>query len=131
MLSMEDTLKLLLRGWVPSGIVVGISAVHVHGWAASPFMRRTMLSNSEMEVPTAGVALARVRAEHEIRRSLTTTRAEGTVAAQVQVTRSAQSCGGGRGMLIEGFMLGTGVVRYLDPVVAVSAVRDLAEGEAQ
>lgn len=126
MLSMDDTLKLLLRGWAPSAIAVGISAVHVHGWAASPVMRGTRWSNAEMAVPTAGMALARARAEDEVRRSLTAARAEGTVASDVQVTRSAQSCGGGQGMLIEGFIMGTGIVRYRDPVATLSAVRNLS-----
>lgn len=129
MLSMDDTLKLLLRGWVPSGIAVGISAVHVHGWASSPYMQRVVFSNAEMTSPTAGMALARTRAEREVRRALVATRAEGTVASTVQVTRSAQSCGG-QGMLIEGLMMGTGVVRYRDPVVPLSAVRNLSQAGA-
>jgi len=130
MLSMEDTLKLLLRGWVPSGIAVGISEIHVHRWASSPFMSGTLLSNAEMGVPTAGMALARARAEHGMRQSLTAARAEGTVASQVQLTRSAQSCSGGQGMFIEGFIMGTGVIRYRDPVVGVSAVRNLSATSA-
>jgi uncharacterized protein YbjQ (UPF0145 family) len=125
MLSMDDTLKLLLRGWVPTGIAVGISAVHVHGWAASPVRRRVVTKNAEMEAPTAGMALARSRAEHEARRSLVAVRAEGMVAAQLTVTRSMQPCGGGQGMLIEGRLSGTGVAHYRDPVVSVSAVRNL------
>ena len=125
MLSMDDTLKLLLRGWVPTGIVVGISAVHVHGWAASPIRQGKMFANAELEAPTAGMALARARAEHEARRSLVAVRAEGLVAAQLTVTRSTQPCGGGQGMLIEGRLTGTGVAHYRDPVVPVSAVRNL------
>jgi len=76
MLSMQDTLRLLLRGWVPSGIAVGVSAVQVHGWDASPSMRGVRFSNAEMEVPTAGMALARARAEHEVRQALAVTGAD-------------------------------------------------------
>lgn len=125
MLSMDDTLKLLLGGWVPTGIAIGISAVHVHGWAASPMRQRKALANAEMEAPTAGVALARARAESEARRSLLGTHAEGIVAARLDVTQSAQPCGGGQGLLLEGTLVGTGVVRYRDPVLAPSAVRNL------
>jgi uncharacterized protein YbjQ (UPF0145 family) len=126
-LTMDETLKLLGRGWVPAGIVVGFAAVHVHSWASSPFMRRTLLSNAEMEAPTAGMALARARAEHGARASLARSSASGMVAAKVEIERSSQVCSGGgqQGMLIEGTILGTGVVRYSKPTVGVSAVRNL------
>jgi len=130
MLSMQETLKLLMRGWVPAGIAVGVSAVHVHGWDASPSMRGVTFSNAEMEVPTAGMALARARAEQEVRRALSRTAAEGAVAVDVQILRSAQTCGNGQGMLIEGRIVGTGVVRYRDPVVPISGVRTLSPAEA-
>lgn len=125
-LSMDETLKLLLRGWIPSGIAVGISAVHVHGWAASAFMQGTTFSNAEMRAPTAGMALARARAEHEVRRALYATRAEGMVATALQLDRSEQACGDGKGVLIEGRIIGSGVVRYRDPVAAVSGIRNLS-----
>jgi len=131
MLSMDDTLKLLLRGWVPTGIAVGVSAVHVHGLAASARWQGKALVNAEMQAPTAGMALARARAEHEARRSLVTARAEGMVAAELKVTRSMQACGGGQGMLIEGRLAGTGVARYRDPIVTVSAVRNLTAGPSR
>jgi uncharacterized protein YbjQ (UPF0145 family) len=125
-LSMDETFKLLLRGWAPAGIAVGISAVHVHGWAASPLIRGTLLKNAEMAVPTAGMALARTRAEVDVRHSIADAKAQGVVGAEVRLDHSGQSCGGGQGMLIEGFVMGTGVVRYREPVVAVSAVRNLS-----
>lgn len=125
-LSMDETLKLLVRGWIPSGIAVGISAVHVHGWAASAFMQGTTFSNAEMRAPTAGMALARARAEYEVRRALVATRADGMVATALQLDRSAQACGNNQGVLIEGRIIGSGVVRYRDPVAAVSGVRNLS-----
>ena len=79
-----------------------------------------------MSVPTAGMALARRRAEDEVRRALAATAAEGSVAADVSFTRTSQSCGGGQGVLIEGRVVGTGVVRYRESVLALSAVRDLS-----
>ncbi len=126
MLSMEETLKMLLRGWVPKGIVYGLSAVHVHGWAASPFRQGALFTNAEMSAPTAGMQLARQRAEHEVRNSLRPARAEGSVGATVEITRFPQSCGHGQGVLVEGRILGTGVVRYRTPVTPVSALRSLA-----
>ncbi len=126
MLSMEETLKMLLRGWAPKGVVYGLSAVHVHGWAASPFRQGAVYTNAEMAAPTAGMQLARERAEHEVRDTLRSVRAQGSVGATVQITRFPQSCGNGQGVLIEGRMLGTGVVRYRAPVTSVGALRDLA-----
>jgi hypothetical protein len=126
MLSAEDTLKLLLCGWVPSGVAVGISAVHVHGWAASAWRQGTVMKNAEMDGPTAGMALARDRAEHGARTALVAARAEGMVAAKLEVTHSQQGCGGGQGLMIEGSMIGTGIVRYRDPVATLSAIRTLS-----
>lgn len=126
MLSMDETLKLLLRGWVPAGIGIGVSAVHVHGVGASPLLQGTPFTNAEMGGPTAAMALARSRAEGDVRRSLAAVRAEGIVAAEISLSRSVNGCGArGGGLLIEGFYLGTGVVRFGPPAVAVAAVRDL------
>jgi len=128
MLTMDETLKLVVRGWVPSGIAVGVSAVHVHAWSASPFMQGSAFSNVEMAAPTAGLQLARARAEGEVRNALRASRAEGLVAAQMELMRTGSACtgGGGGGILIEGRMLGTGVVRYRGPVAPVTGIRDLA-----
>lgn len=130
MLSAEDTLKLLLVGWVPSGIAVGISAVHVHGWAASAWRQRTVMKNAEMDGPTAGMALARARAEYGAKRALVAARADGMVAAKLHVKHSQQACGGGQGLMIEGSMIGTGIVRFREPVATPSAVRDLSPAGA-
>lgn len=127
MLAMDDTLKLLLRGWVPSGIAVGISAVHVHGWGVSPYGLGVGQNNVELAVPTAGMAFARARAEYELRQALVAGRAEGTVAAEVNVKRTSHSCGYGQpAVMIEGRIMGTGVVRYRGPVVELAGVRDLS-----
>lgn len=126
MVSMEDTLKLLLRGWVPSGIVCGISAVHVHGWASSSYRQRTPFVNAELVAPSAGMKVARTRAEHEVRTALRRHNAQGSVGSTVGLTRFPQACGSNQGVLIEAIIFGTAVVRYGAPVAAVSAVRDLA-----
>ena len=126
MVSMDDMLKLLWRGWVPSGIAFGFSAVHVHGWGASALMQNTVLANAEMSSLTTGMQIARERAEDEMRGSLQQSQAQGAVASSVSIERLPQSCGGGHGALIEGRILGTGIVRFRDPVVRVSAARNLA-----
>ncbi len=124
-LSMGEFLKLIVSGWVPCGIAWGLSAVHVHGWAANPMSQGNTWSNAEMAAPTAGVQLARARAEQQGRQQLAEVRADGAVAMTVNLERFGQGCGNGNGMLIEGRVLGTGVARYRDPTLPVEAVRDL------
>lgn len=126
MLSMEDTLALLLRGFVPVTIVVGIAAVHVHAIASSPLMRGAPLTNAEMPGPTAAMVLARARAEYAVRESLRHAKADGCVASDVAVTREAQAVTGCDGSLVAGRILGTGIVRYRSPLVELSAVRNVA-----
>lgn len=132
MLSMEDMLKLLLAGWIPTGIAIGISAVHAHGWGASPFTQGSAFTNAEMVAPTAGMQLAQARATAEARSALRACRATGMVGATVALDRHVQECGGGtvgggQGVLIEGRVFGTGVVRYRASAAPIRAVRDLAE----
>lgn len=130
MLSMDDTLKLLLRGWVPCGVGVGFSAIHVHGYAASPMWQGNLTTNAEMEVLTDGVQIARGRAEENLRESLGPLQAAGAIASTLTLQRFGQSCGKGQGVLIEGQMLGTAVVQYREPAVSVSAVRSVTRGRS-
>lgn len=124
-ISMESFLKLLIGGWMPCGIAWGVSAVHVHGYDASPLMTGSAWSNSEMAVPTAAILLTRSRLEAQTRATLAACRAEGAVGTTLEMERRAQSCGGGDGVLIDGLMLGTGVVRYRASLSSASLARDL------
>jgi hypothetical protein len=131
LLSMDETLKLLLRGWVPRSIVCGISAIHVHGWASSPFRQRTAFSNAELVAPTEGMQLARLRAEHEVRTALGVVDAHGSVGSTVGITRVPQTCGRNQGVLIEARIIGTAVVHYGPPTARVNAVRELSHVNAR
>jgi uncharacterized protein YbjQ (UPF0145 family) len=133
-LSMDDFLKLLMAGWVPTGIAWGHSAVHVHGWLASPWRQGVARQNAEMAGPTMGVNAARERAQLLMHKSMQGCRAQGTVGTSITITRHAQSCGsatgygrrdGTAGMLISAHAVGTGVVRYRDPVARAAAAIDL------
>jgi uncharacterized protein YbjQ (UPF0145 family) len=127
MLSMDDMLTLLLRGWTPSSIVFGISAVHVHGWNASPALQGAAFTNAEMDAPTAGIREARDRAERHAREMLRQSRAHGLIAATVEVDPVVQASNA-EGLLIEGRILGTGVVRFGEAIAGVMGVRNLATG---
>ena len=133
-LSMDDFLKLLMAGWVPTGIAWGHSAVHVHGWLVSPWQQGVARQNAEMPGPTMGVNAARERAQLLMHRSMQACQAQGTVGTSITITRHSQACGsatgygrrdGTAGMLISAHAIGTGVVRYRDPLASASAVMDL------
>jgi len=133
-LSMDDFLKLLIAGWVPAGIAWGHSAVHVHGWLASPWRQGVARQNAEMAGPTMGVNAARERAQLLMHKSMQGCQAQGTVGTSITITRQSQACGsttgsrtrdGAAGMLITAHAVGTGVVRYRDPVAFVGAAMDL------
>ena len=124
-LSTQDFLKLLIGGWVPVGIAWGVCAVHVHGGDAWPMMSGVALSNAEMPVPTEAVLLARSRLEEQVRATLAGSGADGAVATRVELERRSQGCGGDHGVLIDGLMLGTGVVRYRPSLSSASLARDL------
>jgi uncharacterized protein YbjQ (UPF0145 family) len=112
-LAMDDFLKLLIGGWVPCGIAWAVSAVHVHGYDASPMMTRERL-------------------EAQARATLAACGAQGGVDMSVTMERRSQTCGGGNGVLIDGLMLGTGVVRYRPSLSSASLARDLRkEGRKQ
>ncbi len=127
MLSMEQTLKLLLRGWVPAGIGVGVSALHVHGTRASAFWQGALSKNVEMEAPTEAIRFARQQAEARLRTSHSLRRAEGVVEAKVELSYASVQCSvGGNGLRLLGEMTGTGVVRFGDPTVPIDMALTMA-----
>jgi len=126
-LSMEAFLKLLIAGWVPCGIAWGVAAVHVHGYDASPVFQGATWSNAEMPVPTAAVLLARSRLEEQARAALVDCGAEGAVDVRLDFERHGQACGNGQGVLLEGLLLGTGVVRYRPSLAAPNLALELLD----
>jgi len=133
-LSMDDFLKLLIAGWVPTGIAWGHSAVHVHGWLVSPWQQGVARRNAEMAGPTMGVNAARDRAQRMMHASMQRCQAQGTVGTSITIDRRSQACGtttgsrardGAAGMLISAHAVGTGVVRYRDAVAWATAGIDL------
>jgi len=129
---MSDFLKLLLAGWMPAGIAWGHAAVHVHGPALSAWRQGVQARNAEMYGPTAGINEVRTRAEAKARSSLRSSASRGAVGMTITIDRESQECTGNRdpGMLIVAHALGTGVIRYREPVVAIGIGRRLNEGTA-
>ena len=81
-----------------------------------------------------GVNAACERAQLLMHKSMQGCQAQGTVGTSITITRQSQACGsttgsrtrdGAAGMLITAHAVGTGVVRYRDPVAFVGAAMDL------
>ena len=127
-LQMSEFLTLLLAGWVPSGLVWGNAAVHVHGPALSPYWQGVSRSNAEMQGPTDGVNAARTRAQMAAQGRLAALSARGAVGMSMDITRETQGCRNSKtpGMLVTAHTMGTAVVRYREPVVSVSVGRQLS-----
>jgi uncharacterized protein YbjQ (UPF0145 family) len=121
-LSMEDFLKLLIGGWVPCGLAWGVSAVHVHGNDANPMLQGATWSNAEIAVPTDALRLTKARLDEQARATLTRCRAAGAVATRLEIERTSQGCGG---VLIDGLLVGTGVVRFRPSLAPPSTARNL------
>jgi uncharacterized protein YbjQ (UPF0145 family) len=124
-LATEDFLKLLVGGWVPCGLAWGVAAVHVHGYDMSTVLQRTTFINAEMQVASEAMGLTKARLEAQARSSLAQVRADGAVQIRVEMEKRPQTCGGGAGILVDGLILGTGVVRYGPPLAPPSTARNL------
>lgn len=127
-LQMSDFLKLLLGGWVPAGLVWGNAAVHVHGWATSPYWQGVTRTNAEMQGPTDGVNAARTRAQLAAQARLQSLSAEGAIGMEMTIARESMECkrSNSTGMLITAHTMGTAVVRYRQPVLSVTMGRRLS-----
>ena len=127
-LATEDFLKLLVGGWAPCGLLWGVSAVHVHGYDNSPVLAGATWSNAELPVSSEAVRLTKSRLDEQARARLADCRAQGAVQVRLEMEKRTQSCGGGGGILIDGLVLGTGVVRYRPSLAAPSPARNLRRG---
>ena len=89
-----------------------MAAVHVHGYDAAPLMQGAAWINAELAVPTDAVRLTKARLDDQAREALRRCRATGAVEIRLEMEHQSQLCGGGNGVLIDGLVVGTGVVRY-------------------
>jgi uncharacterized protein YbjQ (UPF0145 family) len=124
-LSMQEFLKLLVGGWVPCGLAWGVAAVHVHGYDVSPMWQGAAWRNAELPVPTEAVRLTRDRLDDQARATLARCRATGAVGTRLELERTSQACGGGDGVLIDGLVVATGVVRYRPSLASPSPALNL------
>ena len=116
---------LLVGGWIPCGLAWGVAAVHVHGYDITPMLQGATWTNAEMTVPSEAMGLTKRRLEEQARASMGEVRADGAVAIRLDLDKRPQSCGSGAGILVDGLVLGTGVVRYGPPLAPPSMARNL------
>ncbi|HUR76626.1 MAG TPA: hypothetical protein VMZ22_01665 [Acidimicrobiales bacterium] len=128
LLSIDDTLKLLLRGWVPTGVGVGVASVHVHAGAIRNSTWRRPFSNVEVELATRAMQVARETAEYRLRRSPGLNTADGVVGTNVVLSKTSEQCYTGTGLRIDAQITGTGVTRFGRPTAPIDAVVRLTKG---
>ena len=114
-LSGQDFAKLIMKGWVPAGLVLGISIAARHDDWRTRAQTRWGAGNSEVIGYTALVNDARHDARQELRADVSRLGAEGVVIAMMDMQVSERECPvqeGGRDHIVEATNIGTAIVRF-------------------
>jgi len=116
-LSGQDFAKLIMRGWVPAGLALGISVAARHDDWLTVGQTRWGAGNAEVagytELVHEGRHDARVQLEREVRQL----GAEGVVIADMQLRVSERECPmqeGRRDHIVETTIIGTAIARFTD-----------------
>jgi uncharacterized protein YbjQ (UPF0145 family) len=114
-LSGQDFAKLIMRGWVPAGLALGISVAARHDDWLTVGQSRWSAGNAEVtgftELVHEGRHDARVQLERDVRRL----GAEGVVIADMQMRVSERECPvqeGRRDHIVETTIIGTSIARF-------------------
>jgi uncharacterized protein YbjQ (UPF0145 family) len=114
-LSGQDFAKLIMAGWVPAGLALGISIRSRHDDRTTARQARWGTGNTEV----AGWTELVIESRHEARRHLDSDvkrlGAEGAVIAAMELRVSQRDCPaavGRRDHLVEATLIGTGIVRF-------------------
>ena len=114
-LSGQDFAKLIMRGWVPAGLALGISVAARHDDWLTVGQTRWSSGNAEVagytELVHEGRHDARVQLERDVRRL----GAEGVVIADMQLRVSERECPmaeGRRDHIVETTIIGTSIARF-------------------
>ena len=117
-LSGQDFSKLIMRGWVPAGLALGISVAARHDDWTTVGQTRWSSGNAEVagytELVNEGRHDARIQLEREVRQI----GAEGVVIADMQMRVSDRECPvaeGGRDHIVEVTIIGTSIARFAAP----------------
>ena len=114
-LSGQDFAALMMAGWVPAGVALGISVLARHDDKAT-VLQAGSAGNVEVAGFSALLQGARRRARQALTGDLQRLGADGVVVQELTIATSEHPCGAGTGgqrdHVVEAVILGTAVVRY-------------------
>lgn len=114
-LSGQDFAKLILAGWVPAGLVLGISVGARHDDWATVSQTRWGAGNTEVHGYTDLVNATRHDARHQLERDVARHGADGVVLQQMTMKVGEHECPvqeGRRDHVVEATIIGTAIARF-------------------
>ena len=114
-LSGQDFAKLVMKGWFPAGLVLGISIGARHDDWLTVGQTRWGAGNAEVTGFTELVNEARHDARTQLKADVKRLGAEGVVVAEMDMRVRERECPaqeGGRDHIVEAFNVGTAIVRF-------------------
>ena len=114
-MSGQDFAKLIMTGWVPVGLVLGISIGSRHDDRKTARQARWVSGNAEVAGWTELVSQSRHDARRQLERDVKRLGAEGVVIATMQMRVRERDCpvtAGRRDHIVEATLIGTAVARF-------------------
>jgi uncharacterized protein YbjQ (UPF0145 family) len=114
-LSGQDFAKLIVAGWVPAGLVLGISIGSRHDDQDTARRTHRWSGNAEVAGWTELVGESRQDARRQLEREVARFGAEGVVIASLQMRVSERDCPAGVGRrdhIVESTVIGTAITRF-------------------
>ena len=114
-LSGQDFAKLIMKGWVPAGLVLGISIGSRHDDRNTARARRPWSGNAEVAGWTELVGESRHDARRQLENDVRRFGAEGVVIATMQMRVGERDCPAGVGRrdhIVESTVIGTAIARF-------------------
>jgi uncharacterized protein YbjQ (UPF0145 family) len=116
-LSGQDFAKLVLAGWMPAGLVLGISVAARHDDWRTVGQTRWNSGNAEVQGWTELVSDARHDARQQLAADVKRLGAQGVVVAEMDMNVRERECPaqeGGRDHIVEAINVGTAIVKFTD-----------------
>jgi uncharacterized protein YbjQ (UPF0145 family) len=122
-LSGQDFAKIVLAGWVPAGIALGIAVAARHDELLTSDRTRWSLGNVEVAAYTDLMAKVRQQARHQLEQAVRGLGADGVVVSRMNLSVHADACRthpGGTDHFAESVITGTAVARFADQPAAAT-----------
>ena len=120
-LSGQDFAKLIMTGWVPVGLALGVSIGSRHDDRSTTRQARLLSGNAEVTGWTELVTRSRTDARHELESDIRRLGAEGVVIASMRMRVRERDCPvtvGRRDHIVEAILIGTAIARFGDVLPA-------------